>query len=68
MSNIQKWGSQQQRSIMEHVRDSPRMNEWCGVMRNIIIGPFFFVEKTVTGGSQLGILQLYAFPQLEHLS
>jgi hypothetical protein len=33
----------------------------------MIIGLFFFVEKTVTGGSYLDMLKLYTFPQLEHL-
>jgi hypothetical protein len=33
----------------------------------MIIRPFFFAQKTVTGSSSLDILQLYAFPQLEHL-
>jgi hypothetical protein len=32
-----------------------------------MIGPFFFAEKTVTGSSKVDMLQLYAFPQLEHL-
>jgi hypothetical protein len=36
-------------------------------MCNIIVGPFFFVEKTVAGSSYLDMLQLYAFPQLKHL-
>jgi hypothetical protein len=43
-----------------HVRDSPKVNVWCGVMCNMIIGPFFFAEKTVTGSSYLDMLQLYA--------
>jgi hypothetical protein len=49
--NVQIWGSQQLHSVM------------C----NMITGPFFFVEKTFTGSSYLDMLQLYTFPQLEHL-
>jgi hypothetical protein len=67
MHNVRIWGSQQPHSVMEHVRDSPKVNVWCGVMCNTIIGPFFFAEKIVTGSSYLDMLQLYAFPQLEHL-
>jgi hypothetical protein len=52
---------------MEHVRDSPKVNISCGIMCNIIIGQFFFAEKTVTGSSYLDMLQLYAFTQLGHL-
>jgi hypothetical protein len=33
----------------------------------MIIGPLFFAEKIVTSSSYLDILQLYAFPQLEHM-
>jgi hypothetical protein len=55
------WGSQQTHSVMEHV------NVWCVVMCNMIIGPFFFAEKTVTGSSYQDVLQPYAFPQLQHL-
>ena len=62
--NVRIWGSQQPHSVMEHVRDSPKVNVWCGVMCNMIIGPFFFAEKIVTGSSYLDMLQLYAFPQL----
>jgi hypothetical protein len=36
-------------------------------MCNLIIGPFFFAEKTVTGSSYLDMLQFNAFPQLEEL-
>jgi hypothetical protein len=32
----------------------------------MIIGLFFFLEKTVTDSSYLDMPQLYAFPQLEH--
>jgi hypothetical protein len=31
------------------------------------VQPFFFAEKAVTGSAYLDMLQLYAFPQLEHL-
>jgi hypothetical protein len=67
--NVRIWGSQQPHSVMEHVRDSPKVNVWCGVMCNMFIGPFFFffAEKTVTGSSYLDMLRLYAISQLEHL-
>jgi hypothetical protein len=58
------WGSQQPHSVMEYVRDRPKVNVLCGVMCNMIVGLFFFAEKTVTGSSYLDMLQLYAFLQL----
>ncbi|PNF43065.1 hypothetical protein B7P43_G02718 [Cryptotermes secundus] len=46
-------------TVMEHERDGPKVNVWCGVTCTMIIGQFFFAEKTVTGSSYLD-----AFPQL----
>jgi hypothetical protein len=37
----------------EVVQDSPEVYVWCGLMKDRIIGPFFFVEATVTGGFTL---------------
>jgi hypothetical protein len=53
---VQIWGSQQLHSIMEHVGDSRKVNVWCGVLCNMIIGPFLFAEKTVTGSLYLDML------------
>ena len=35
-------------------------------MKDMIIGPFFFIELTVTGLTYLGMLEQYAFPQIAH--
>jgi hypothetical protein len=67
VSGAMNRGTQQLHSVIEHVQESPKVNFWCGVMGNMIIGPSVFAKKTVTGSSYLDILQLYAFPQLEHL-
>jgi len=32
----------------EHVRDSPKVNLWCGIMHDRVRGHFFFVADTVT--------------------
>jgi hypothetical protein len=66
--NVQIWGPQQPHSIMEQVRDSPKVNVWCGIICNMIITPFFFAEKTATGSSYLDMLQLYTFPKLNTCS
>lgn len=65
--NVRIWGSQNPHTIREKVRDSPKVNVWCGLMCNRIIGPFFFAEKTVTGATYLDMLQMFAFPQVEDL-
>jgi hypothetical protein len=46
-------------------RDSPKVNVWCALKHDGVIGPFFFAEQTATSHSYLDMLQLYAVPQLE---
>jgi hypothetical protein len=41
----------------EVVRDSPKVNVWCDLMKNRIVGPFFFMEATVTCGVYLNMDQ-----------
>ncbi|KAJ4428941.1 hypothetical protein ANN_25937 [Periplaneta americana] len=62
--NCRIWGSENPSVVIEHQRDSPKWNVWCGIMRDRIIGPYFFAEKTVTANTYLDMLQLYAVPQL----
>lgn len=65
--NVRIWGSQNPHVIQEHVRGSPKIHVWCGLLHNDIIGPFFFIENTVTGNSYLDMLVNFAVPQVEHL-
>ena len=46
-------------------RDSPKLNVWCGIMHDKIIGPFFFAEKSITAQIYLDVLTEYVSPQLE---
>lgn len=61
--NCRIWGLENSRVVIEHQRDSPKLNVWCGIMRDRIIGPYFFAEW-ITGNTYLDMLQLYAVPQL----
>ena len=63
--NARIWGSQHPYAIIEHVRDSPKVNVWCGIMCDRIIGPFFFAERTVNGVIYLDMLEQFVIPQLE---
>jgi hypothetical protein len=45
---------------MEHECDTPKMNVWCALTSDSVIGPFFFEEATVTGVLYLNMLQNYA--------
>lgn len=64
--NVRIWGSENPHVVQEHIRDSPKVNVWCGLMKDMIIGPFFFIEPTVTGITYLDMLEQYAFPQIAH--
>lgn len=65
--NCRIWGSENPRVVIEHERDSPKVNVWCGLMHDRIIGPFFFAEANVNRWSYLDMLELYAVPQLQEL-
>ena len=40
--NVRIWGSQNPYEVVEKERDSLKLNVWCGLMHNQIIGPFIF--------------------------
>ena len=63
--NIRIWGSQNPCEVLETERDSPKINVWCGLMHNQIIGPFIFAESTITANIYLDMLKHYVVPQLE---
>ena len=45
-------------------RDIPKLNVWCGLMHNQIIGPFIFAESTIIADIYLDILKHYVVYQL----
>jgi hypothetical protein len=62
--NIRIWGSENPHSFREHVGDSNKVSVWYGMMKYRIIGPFFFIEPTVTGNIFLDMSEQFAVPQL----
>ena len=48
-------------------RNSPKVNVWCGIMCDRIIGGFFFYEKSITTTVYLDLLTEYVAPQLNDL-
>ncbi|KAJ8894522.1 hypothetical protein PR048_007179 [Dryococelus australis] len=61
--NVRIWGSEHLHESHEIVR---KVNVWCGVMCDRIIGPFFFTERTTTSSSvYLGMLTEFVIPQLK---
>lgn len=65
--NCRIWGSELPNIVHEHVRDSPKVNVWCGLMYDQVIGPFFFAEKTINGTIYLDMLEQFLFPQIEEI-
>ena len=63
--NARIWGSQNPHETYELERDSPKLNVWCGIMYDKIIGPFFFAEKSIAAQIYLDLLTEYVSPQLE---
>ena len=62
--NVRIWGSEHPHVTRELHRNSPKVNIWCGMMHNQIIGPFFFNEETITANVYLDLLTEYVVPQL----
>ncbi|KAJ4432429.1 hypothetical protein ANN_21048 [Periplaneta americana] len=50
--------------IIEHERDSPKVNVFCALSERKLYGHFFFIEATVTGHSYLDMLEQWLVPQL----
>ncbi|GBN27395.1 hypothetical protein AVEN_58356-1 [Araneus ventricosus] len=48
-------------------RNSPKINVWCALSRDTVMGPFLFVETSVTANIYLNMLKIYAIPQMQHL-
>lgn len=63
--NVRIWGTEQPLAVVEHERDSPKLNVFAAISKTKVYGPFFFMDKTVTGISYLDMLQLWLFPQLK---
>jgi hypothetical protein len=65
--NASIWGSENPHIHREVIRDGPKVNVRCGLMKDRITGPFSFVEATVTGGVSLDMLEQFVYPQVADL-
>ena len=43
--NVRVWGSENSHKFREIVQHSPKVNVWCGLMHDRVIGPFFLHEN-----------------------
>ena len=60
--NLKIWGSENSHDTCELKRDSPKLNVWCGITHDKIIGYFFFAEKSITAQIYLDVLTEYVSP------
>jgi transposase len=65
--NVRIWGTENPHCYQEHTRDSEKINVWCGLFHDRVIGPFFFQENNINGNIYIDMLENFAFPQLEEL-
>ena len=62
--NSRIWGFENPHAITEFVRNSPKINVWCGIGYGFIIGPYFFNDDIVNGASYVDMLRNFLHPQL----
>jgi hypothetical protein len=58
------WGSKNPREILEHERDSSKVNVWCAVTATGVIWSYFFDTPTVNADVYLTMLQEYAIDEI----
>ena len=63
--NLRIWNLENPHDTCELERDFPKLNVWCGIMRDKIVGPFFFAEKSITAQIYIDVLTEYVSSQLK---
>ena len=61
--NVRIWTLENPNSYVKHVRDCPKVNEFCAISHEKVYVTFFFFEATVTDYPYLDMLQLWLLPQ-----
>ena len=64
--NVRIWGSENPHMVIEH-SDNPKVNVWCFLLHDRLVGLFSFVEDTVTSTIYMNMLKGFIFPQIEDL-
>ncbi|GBN01568.1 hypothetical protein AVEN_231566-1 [Araneus ventricosus] len=55
-------GSENPHAVQGVERNSPKINVWCALLRDTVIGPFLFAETSVTTNIYLDVMQIYTIP------
>ena len=62
--NVRIWARENPRAFQEYDPNSPKINVWCGLTIDRVIGPYFFEGQTVNKEAYLNMLQTFAYPIL----
>ena len=65
--NVRYWCETNPNVTIETVMHSPKLNVWCALSKNRLIGPFFFDDDTVNGESYLAMLKSFFIPEVRKL-
>ncbi|GBM22420.1 hypothetical protein AVEN_221491-1 [Araneus ventricosus] len=65
--NLRFGGTESPHRTIEYQRDSPKVNVFCAITNRCVFGPFFFMEKSITGYIFQDMLSEWLFPQLEEV-
>jgi hypothetical protein len=57
------WGVENSRVVLENERGNPKVEVWCALMHNKVIGPFISSECNISAVLYLDTIELYAAPQ-----
>ncbi|KFM68972.1 hypothetical protein X975_03850, partial [Stegodyphus mimosarum] len=60
--NVCIWVSENPHEYREAQRHTLKVNVWCGLMHDRVIGPLFFTEKTVSSVVYLDMLENFVLP------
>ncbi|CAF3484969.1 unnamed protein product [Rotaria socialis] len=55
--NVRYWPETNPHVTIETVMKSPKLNVWCAISKNQLVGPYFFEDDTVNGNNYLSMLQ-----------
>ena len=62
--NVRIWGSEHPHEIRELERDNPKVNVWCELMCNRVIGPFSSTREQLLQTFTWNFLTEYVAPKL----
>ncbi|XP_049959583.1 uncharacterized protein LOC126477561 [Schistocerca serialis cubense] len=60
--NCRIWADKQPSVLQDWQRDTAKVNVWLGMTRSTVYGPSFSTEQTVTGTTQLDMLEQFLGP------